>query len=245
MEELSCIYFGLRPGLILGPWPTPPKMAAGTGPGCASACSRAGRTRCWITSWSNICSRSPSRAATPSRSPRNCSREFGGFGALMTADAEAIARVGEHQRKRGRGAEDRPGRRAPPARGEGRGRPVLASWQALLDYLRADMAHIADRAGARAVPQLAQHADRRRIDVGGLGRRIGGLCPRSHAPRAGPARHRDHRRPQPSLAATPRRASRTSASPATSPRPAGSWSRCTTMSSSARRARSLRSEGLI
>jgi len=68
-------------------------------------------------------------------------REFGGFGALLSADAEAIARVGELSegavaalkiaqasalRLLEKGVEDR---------------PVLGSWQALLDYLHATMAH--------------------------------------------------------------------------------------------------------
>jgi DNA repair protein RadC len=70
-------------------------------------------------------------------------REFGGFGGLLTADAAAIARVGEISEgavaalKIAQAAALR-------LLEEGiRERPVLASWQALLDYLRADMAHLA------------------------------------------------------------------------------------------------------
>jgi DNA repair protein RadC len=68
-------------------------------------------------------------------------RDFGGFGALLSADAEAIARVGDLSEgavaalKIAQAAALR-------LLSEGvRERPVLASWQALLDYLHADMAH--------------------------------------------------------------------------------------------------------
>lgn len=70
-------------------------------------------------------------------------REFGGFGALMSADNAAIARVGELSEsavaslKIGQAAALR------LLEEKIRARPVLASWQALLDYLRADMAHLA------------------------------------------------------------------------------------------------------
>ncbi len=69
-------------------------------------------------------------------------REFGGIGALLTADAEALLRV------------DGVGETAVAAikiaqagalrllSSEVAGKPVLASWQAMLDYLRADMAHL-------------------------------------------------------------------------------------------------------
>ncbi len=69
-------------------------------------------------------------------------KEFGGLGGLMSADAEAIMRNG------------RLGERAAVAikivqatalrllRAEVQDAPVLASWQALLDYLRADMAFL-------------------------------------------------------------------------------------------------------
>ncbi len=67
--------------------------------------------------------------------------EFGGIGGLLAADAEALGRV------------DGMGETAIAAikiaqaaalrllRAEVAARPVLANWQALLDYLRADMAH--------------------------------------------------------------------------------------------------------
>ena len=74
---------------------------------------------------------------------RRLLREFGGYGGLLAADAAAIARVGEvgegaiaalkiAQASALRLLEERV-----------KERPVLASWQALLDYLRADMAHMA------------------------------------------------------------------------------------------------------
>ncbi|AXJ94699.1 MULTISPECIES: DNA repair protein RadC [unclassified Sphingomonas] len=68
-------------------------------------------------------------------------REFGGIGGLLTADAEALTRVagmGETSAAAIKIAQAAALRllQAPVAE-----RPVLANWQALLDYLRADMAH--------------------------------------------------------------------------------------------------------
>jgi DNA repair protein RadC len=67
--------------------------------------------------------------------------EFGGFGGLLTADGPAIARIGEVSE--GAAAAIKIAQAAalrllevPISR-----RPVLGSWQALLDYLHADMAH--------------------------------------------------------------------------------------------------------
>lgn len=69
-------------------------------------------------------------------------REFGGFGGLLTADADALVKA------------DGLGERSAAAlkivkvaalrllRQDIEGRPMLGSWQALLDYLRADMAHL-------------------------------------------------------------------------------------------------------
>jgi DNA repair protein RadC len=66
--------------------------------------------------------------------------EFGGFGALLAADAKAIARVGEVSE--GAAAAIKIGEAAALRLLESKmkDRPVLGSWQALLDYLRADMA---------------------------------------------------------------------------------------------------------
>jgi len=67
--------------------------------------------------------------------------EFGGIAGLLTADAEALARV------KGMGETSVAALKAAHAaalrllRAEVAQRPVLANWQALLDYLRADMAH--------------------------------------------------------------------------------------------------------
>jgi DNA repair protein RadC len=68
-------------------------------------------------------------------------REFGGFGALLAADAATIARVGEMSE--GAVAALKVAQAAAlRLLEEGiKERPVLGSWQALLDYLRADMAH--------------------------------------------------------------------------------------------------------
>lgn len=70
-------------------------------------------------------------------------REFGGIGGLMTADWQAVARVP------GMGDTSIAAIKIVQAtalrmlRNEVAERPVLGSWQALLDYLRADMAHLA------------------------------------------------------------------------------------------------------
>lgn len=69
-------------------------------------------------------------------------REFGGLGGLLTADPEAIARAGV-----GEGAVAAIKIAQASAlrllHGAVAARPVLASWQALIDYLHADMAHLA------------------------------------------------------------------------------------------------------
>jgi len=67
--------------------------------------------------------------------------EFGGIGGLLTADAAALTRV--------KGVSDRSAAAIKIAHAIAirllkagvSARPVLANWQALLDYLRADMAH--------------------------------------------------------------------------------------------------------
>jgi DNA repair protein RadC len=69
-------------------------------------------------------------------------REFGGIGGLMAADWQAIARMP------GMGDTSVAAIKIVQVtalrllRSEVAERPVLASWQALLDYLRADMAHL-------------------------------------------------------------------------------------------------------
>ena len=68
-------------------------------------------------------------------------REFGGFGALMTADAEAIARVGGIGETAVAALKTAHAAALRLLKDEIRERPILGSWQALLDYLRADMAH--------------------------------------------------------------------------------------------------------
>ncbi len=68
-------------------------------------------------------------------------REFGGIGGLLTASPEEIARV------KGMGDTSVAAIRIAHAaairllRAEVADKPVLSNWQALLDYLRADMAH--------------------------------------------------------------------------------------------------------
>ncbi len=68
-------------------------------------------------------------------------REFGGIGGVLTADPEALGRV------KGMGEISTAAIKIAHAaairlvQSEVEARPVLANWQALLDYLRADMAH--------------------------------------------------------------------------------------------------------
>ncbi|MDQ2891576.1 MAG: DNA repair protein RadC [Pseudomonadota bacterium] len=68
-------------------------------------------------------------------------REFGGIGGVLTADAEALARV------KGMGDTSIAAIKIAHAaairllKAETQDKPILANWQALLDYLRADMAH--------------------------------------------------------------------------------------------------------
>lgn len=68
-------------------------------------------------------------------------RDFGGFGGLMTADAEAIARVGEISETAVAALKTAHAAALRLLKNEVKQRPVLSSWQSLLDYLRADMAH--------------------------------------------------------------------------------------------------------
>ena len=67
--------------------------------------------------------------------------DFGGFGELLAADAEAIMRIGDVTE--GAAAAIKIAQAAALRLLESRfkDRPVLGSWQALLDYLHADMAH--------------------------------------------------------------------------------------------------------
>ncbi|HWH18118.1 MAG TPA: DNA repair protein RadC [Allosphingosinicella sp.] len=68
-------------------------------------------------------------------------RDFGGFGGLLAADAEAIARVGELSEGAVAALKIAQASALRLLRSEVRERPVLGCWQALLDYLHADMAH--------------------------------------------------------------------------------------------------------
>ena len=68
-------------------------------------------------------------------------QQFGGFGALLAADAEAIARVGDVSEGAAAALKIAQASALRLLQSEIRDRPVLGSWQALLDYLHADMAH--------------------------------------------------------------------------------------------------------
>lgn len=67
--------------------------------------------------------------------------EFGGIGGLLSADAEAIARVPGMGETSVAALKIAHAAAIRLVRSEVAARPVLANWQALLDYLRADMAH--------------------------------------------------------------------------------------------------------
>ena len=68
-------------------------------------------------------------------------REFGGIAGLLTADAAALARVKGISDKSAAAIKIAHAITIRMLRAEVAERPVLANWQALLDYLRADMAH--------------------------------------------------------------------------------------------------------
>jgi len=67
-------------------------------------------------------------------------REFGGFGGLLSADAQAIMRVGEVSETAAAAIKIAQATALRLLESKVIDQPVLASWQALLDYLRADMA---------------------------------------------------------------------------------------------------------
>jgi DNA repair protein RadC len=68
--------------------------------------------------------------------------EFGGIGGLMTADAEALMRSGGIGEGSAAAIKTVHATALRMLRSAVLEQPVLASWQALLDYLRADMAHM-------------------------------------------------------------------------------------------------------
>jgi DNA repair protein RadC len=68
--------------------------------------------------------------------------EFGGIGGLLSADPEAIARNGGVGEGAVAALKIVQAASLRMLRDKVKEQPVLASWQALLDYLRADMAHI-------------------------------------------------------------------------------------------------------
>jgi DNA repair protein RadC len=70
-------------------------------------------------------------------------REFGGLGGLLSADAEALVRNGGIGERAAAALKIVQATALRLLRSEVESRPVLGSWQALLDYLRADMAHLA------------------------------------------------------------------------------------------------------
>jgi DNA repair protein RadC len=72
--------------------------------------------------------------------------DFGGFGRLLSADAEAIMRIGEVSEGAAAAIKIAQATALRLLESEVKDQPVLGSWQALLDYLRADMgAHPVER----------------------------------------------------------------------------------------------------
>ena len=67
--------------------------------------------------------------------------EFGGFGGLLSATGEEIVRIGDVSEGAAAAIKIAQAAALRLLEEEIRERPVLGSWQALLDYLRADMAH--------------------------------------------------------------------------------------------------------
>jgi len=70
-------------------------------------------------------------------------KEFGGYGGLLSADAATIARVGGLSEGAVAALKIAQASALRLLQSEVKARPVLGSWQALLDYLHADMAHLA------------------------------------------------------------------------------------------------------
>ena len=68
-------------------------------------------------------------------------REFGGIGGLLTADAEALMRVSGMGETSAAAIKIAQAAAVRLVQAEVAARPVLGNWQALLDYLHADMAH--------------------------------------------------------------------------------------------------------
>jgi DNA repair protein RadC len=69
-------------------------------------------------------------------------RDFGGFGALLSAEPEAIARIGGASEGAVAALKIVRAAALRLLKEEVKDRPILGSWQALLDYLHADMAHV-------------------------------------------------------------------------------------------------------
>lgn len=83
--------------------------------------------------------------ALPRRDTKPLARKliqaFGGYGALVSADAETIMRIGEVSEAAAASIKIAHASALRLLKSEVRERPVLGSWQSLLDYLHADMAH--------------------------------------------------------------------------------------------------------
>jgi DNA repair protein RadC len=67
--------------------------------------------------------------------------EFGGFGALLTSDPAAIARIGDVSEGAVAALKIAQASALRLLQSEVKERPIVGSWQALLDYLHADLAH--------------------------------------------------------------------------------------------------------
>ena len=86
--------------------------------------------------------------------------EFGGFGGLLSADGEAIMRLGGVSEGTAAAIKIAQAAALRLLESQVKERPVLGSWQALLDYLHADMAHEPVNVGlklAQAYPEIRRH----------------------------------------------------------------------------------------
>ncbi len=93
-------------------------------------------------SWSNICSRSPFPAAIPRPLAKQLIARFGSFGALLSADWRDLAQIKELSETSIAALKIAQASALRLLKSEIVERPLLSGWQAVLDYLRADMAHL-------------------------------------------------------------------------------------------------------
>ena len=116
--------------------------AAAIARACANGCSTAAQRRWPTTKCSNTCCSPPAARADTKPTAKALLARFGSLAGVLNADYNALAEVD------GMGEVSAAALKAVAlaarrmARSEVRQKPVLGSWQALLDYLAIDMAHL-------------------------------------------------------------------------------------------------------